>query len=295
MSTLTTNYNLHKPESADNAITAMVTNLGSDMEAIDSALTPTADPATENVTTNGPFKLVKWVSLFAKLIKAITGKTNWYTAPSKSLEDFNNHLDETTPHTETTGRIITVGIGKNFTTIQAAINSSKKKVDAVITINVDAGTYNEDIRLHGFIGSGEINIMGATYDTDTHKLRSFEALNCSCKIKLFGFSGTTTVVDCFTFKGCSHASLNSCNTVCSASSINAVTASYSILSVANSTFDNHNKGIEANSCSIVYSNNNEGSGNTYGLYAIQASTIGKNSYQPEGTTNEYTAFGGEIR
>lgn len=89
MPDLTTNYELKKPLQSEN-YNVQVQN--DNMDAIDAALTPTAEPTTANVDTNGPFKLVKWVSLFTKLIKAITGKDNWFTAPSKSLEDFNEYM-----------------------------------------------------------------------------------------------------------------------------------------------------------------------------------------------------------
>jgi len=54
MATTTNNYALHMPEGNDNVLQAMVTNLGADMETIDGALTPTADP-TQVPTGNGPY------------------------------------------------------------------------------------------------------------------------------------------------------------------------------------------------------------------------------------------------
>lgn len=90
MPNFTTNYEFKKPLQSEN-YNVQVQN--DNMDAIDAALTPTADLAiADEITTNGPFKLVKWVSLFAKLIKAITGKEHWYSAPSKTLEDLNAHL-----------------------------------------------------------------------------------------------------------------------------------------------------------------------------------------------------------
>lgn len=93
MSTNTTNYNIVKPDLNE---TADIGVINSNMDIIDSALTPTADPA--QVPTGLSGKLSQWVSWIANRIKAITGKTNWYDAPSKTLEDLNTHLSDNTHH-----------------------------------------------------------------------------------------------------------------------------------------------------------------------------------------------------
>ncbi|MGB9903033.1 MAG: hypothetical protein ACPLQO_00005, partial [Desulfotomaculales bacterium] len=103
----TTNYGLKKPETND---TVNIADLNYNADQIDSALTPTADPAQVPVG-NGPGKLVQWVSWFANRIKAITGKTNWYDAPTKSLEQLNNdvnaHLADNTKHVTKDGTLQT--------------------------------------------------------------------------------------------------------------------------------------------------------------------------------------------
>jgi hypothetical protein len=94
----TTNYNLNKPEATENY---SVDHQNQNMEIIDAALAPTADPL-EAPSGNGPGKLVQWVGWFANLFKAITGKANWWEAPTKNLEEMNTtvntHLAETMPH-----------------------------------------------------------------------------------------------------------------------------------------------------------------------------------------------------
>lgn len=77
---------------------------GRNMDKIDAALAPTADP-TQVPTINGPGKLVQWVSWLTNRIKAITGKTNWWDAPSKSLEDFNTHSADAVSHITSAERI----------------------------------------------------------------------------------------------------------------------------------------------------------------------------------------------
>ncbi len=48
-------------------------------------------------------KLSLILSYFATQIKKITGKTNWYDAPSKTLEDLNSHLSDYAQHGVTMG------------------------------------------------------------------------------------------------------------------------------------------------------------------------------------------------
>jgi len=79
----TTNYNLVKP--AENEYYDISVQ-NENMDIIDTALTPTADPA-QVPTSNGPGKLVQWVSWLANRIKAITGKANWWEAPAKSIQE----------------------------------------------------------------------------------------------------------------------------------------------------------------------------------------------------------------
>jgi hypothetical protein len=89
MATNTPNYNLVKAGDAD------YYNIGihnDNMDKIDAALKPTADPSQVPSGLSG--KIVEWVSWITNRIKAITGKTNWYDAPSKSLEDLNTHMSD---------------------------------------------------------------------------------------------------------------------------------------------------------------------------------------------------------
>ncbi len=80
MATQTTNYNLTKPTPSDEYDIAVH---NANMDAIDLALTPTADPSQIPAGLTG--KLPQWMSWITNRIKAITGKTNWYDAPDLTL------------------------------------------------------------------------------------------------------------------------------------------------------------------------------------------------------------------
>jgi len=98
--------------------------------------------------------------------------------------------------------------------------------------------------------------------------------------------------------------LRTCNTaildrviIDSASSGGAIQVNYEgNLSISNSVISNNStRGITAYSNSFVYSSNNTGAGQSYGLVAQHGSVILKNGTQPTGTTsNEQTSTGGAI-
>lgn len=88
MADKTTNYELVKPLSNENYA---VDVQNGNMDIIDAVLTPTAD-STQMPSGNGPGKLSQWLNWLTNRIKAITGKTNWWDTPSKTLEDLNTHL-----------------------------------------------------------------------------------------------------------------------------------------------------------------------------------------------------------
>jgi hypothetical protein len=79
----TANYGFRKP--ADTDAFDEQYNDNYNMDAIDAALTPTADPM-QAPSGNGPGMLVQWVSWFANMIAAIVGGTHWWSAPAITLQ-----------------------------------------------------------------------------------------------------------------------------------------------------------------------------------------------------------------
>ncbi len=93
MASNTANYNLSKPGQEDYY---NIDIQNSNMDVIDAALTPTADPDQAPIGLTG--KIVQWVSWIVNRIKAITGKANWYDAPATTLEAAKVHADAAAPH-----------------------------------------------------------------------------------------------------------------------------------------------------------------------------------------------------
>jgi len=56
----------------------------------------TIDPAQVPASNQGSLR--QFLDWFANRIRAITGKANWYDAPSKTLEDLNTHINAAAPH-----------------------------------------------------------------------------------------------------------------------------------------------------------------------------------------------------
>lgn len=65
-----------------------INTVNSNLETIDKALTPKADSNLEPVGDTES-TLANWVSWFANRFKRITGKSNWWEAPVKSIQEIH--------------------------------------------------------------------------------------------------------------------------------------------------------------------------------------------------------------
>ncbi len=96
MPNYTPNYNLKKPLPDESY---NVADQNGNMDILDGALKPTANPAL--VPTGLIGKISEWVSWITNRIKAITGKANWYDAPDTTLAAAKTHIDATSAHSAT--------------------------------------------------------------------------------------------------------------------------------------------------------------------------------------------------
>ena len=85
----TTNYSFKKPLYTENADIAVINE---NLDAIDEILTPEV-AETEISETSAKGKLTVVLGWIANRIKAITGKTRWQDAPSVTLEDCSEHIN----------------------------------------------------------------------------------------------------------------------------------------------------------------------------------------------------------
>lgn len=134
-----------------------------DNAKIDAALTPTADPA-QAPTSNGPFKLVNWVSYFTNRIKAITGLANWWNTPDKSLKDLDDEI--TTHKADYTNLVDRVNnLKANDLQARREILDIKLKLDEVDVMDFlnKTGIGFYDL----FEGSGNVDVANTTATIDT--------------------------------------------------------------------------------------------------------------------------------
>jgi hypothetical protein len=159
MSAFTPNYNLKKPLDTENYDVA---DQNGNMDLIDTALTPTADPA--QVPTGLSGKLSQWVSWFTNRIKAILGTSNWYDAPPTTLTAANSHMTNTNnPHSTTAAQVgavnkngdtMTGPLILNADPVQALGAATRQYVDAIaqglsVKQSVRAATTGSNITLSG--------------------------------------------------------------------------------------------------------------------------------------------------
>jgi microcystin-dependent protein len=84
------------------------------------------------------------------------------------------------PIITTDDMVITVGSGKDFATIQEAINAVPMFVNHNVNINIYSGTYNEVITIKNFQGSGTLTVN--VVDGETVTITRFVIVNCLCHV-----------------------------------------------------------------------------------------------------------------
>ncbi|MEC0231278.1 hypothetical protein [Paenibacillus alba] len=252
-----------------------------------------ADTTTATSTASRPNVLL---SMLAYMIKAITGKANWYTAPAINLETVNTRFQSTpsktvadiTYYVRTDGNDSNTGTanttGGAFRTIQRAINSIPQIVNHAVSINVAAGTYAEDVFFEGLYGAGQISIYGNKDVISTSvNASSFLIRKCGVRVEVNGFNLTTTAASGIQGVQCSSL-LIKFNNIVGANGTYAGMALYS--STCNVIANNISNRVYAiySSGSIVNSSGNTGSGNTNKYVLDGAGTIYVNPLAPDTLT-----------
>lgn len=213
-------------------------------------------------------------------------------------QEVSSHMADIAPHAETIDRTITVGVGKDFTTITAAINSIKKRVDAIIRINVDAGVYDESVTIRGFAGGGALVITGGATleDAKNYSLRSLYAVSNNLKITFSGFTSTIETGIAFRMDYCYGFTISSCRAEKTDSTNAGFYLSGGNVLASRCIASNRSTALQAANGAIVFSSTWEaGTNNVKGIWCRSASTVGKYGTQPSGTTAEVADQGGVIR
>jgi len=185
--------------------------------------------------------------------------------------------------------------GAALQTINEAIRRIPQRVDHTVTINVAAGTYNETVKFSGFTGNGTIYLYGAAATNDTHTITNLTVIQCAIQVFVRGFKALSTTAIGFVAQSSAYVNFTGCKCV-GASSYAGIEGYWGgYVAVFDSELSNRGPAINSTSGVSIYSSNNTGNGNSVGLRAAYAATIGKNGTQPAGTITEQVLYGGEIR
>lgn len=185
--------------------------------------------------------------------------------------------------------------GTAFKTIQYAIDKLPQIINHTVNINVAQGTYNEDVEIDGFVGEGGLNIIGGSSVSELYNVLGIVVKSSSLDMNIKGFNSIKAVGNSFSISNITRCNLSYCKASIADNVYACVACYYAIATISDCQFDNKGIAIRSSNCSTVYSSNNIGTGNTYGLQASSGGTICKNGTQPSGTTAEATSGGGVIR
>ncbi|MCM8710549.1 DUF1565 domain-containing protein [Clostridium sp. SYSU_GA19001] len=182
-----------------------------------------------------------------------------------------------------------------YRTIQKAIDILPKYIFHTITINLAAGDYAETIGINGFVGRGEIRLIGADISGDTHQTTSISIANCACPIFVTGIRCTRISSATFAVDYCQYVKFSQCKSI-NSSDQSAFRFFASKGAVENCEVRNRQYALLALRSEVYSADWYAASGsNIYGLYVSEAGKIGKYGTQPTGTTANETAIkGGQI-
>lgn len=200
-----------------------------------------------------------------------------YNVPQKTTAAMNLYVDGTNGADSNDG-----SAGKPFKTIQRAINSVPQIVNHVVTVNVAAGTYAEDLIITGFSGAEAVIIVGDTVASTSRTISSVLAKNNATSISFKGFNLTFAGGSAVYVTACLRVSLANLNIVSSATAANGVYCDTSKVYVTTSVISNRLNAFSTSVNGEILTDINSGTGNTNATYAQYGGKIARNGTQPAG-------------
>lgn len=177
-----------------------------------------------------------------------------------------------------------------FATINKAISLIPRIVDHAVEILIVPGVYNEDVKLNGYIGKGDMVIVPYSY-TGHITVNSLQLVNCGIYIYVRYFEAVDTNMAGVSVMNCIDANFEDLKVVtASASYVSGIQAYNSNCYLEDCEVSNRGKGIAARFSKVV-SYNSSGVNNNVGLYASDAGIISKYGTQPQGATAESVSGG----
>lgn len=277
----TPNYSLGKPEGTD---MYSILPQNANMDTLDTVLKGIETNASKAVNDSS-LALEKseetQQSVSEKLANTVTQTSNnlTYYINASSGSDNNDGVSNTSA----------------FKTVQKALSILPQRINHVVTIILAHGTYEEDLLITSFDGSGQLRLVGGTSNAnaDSFALRSVSILNTNLEIRINYISVISTTRNTFVINNSSKVIVTGIVAIIT-SPFYGFNVSNSFVIIGVSIISNKNRAI-VSSVSIVVSDVNSGVNNSVALYAEYGGTIAKAGSQPGGTTAETTIYGGVIR
>ncbi|MBB6633570.1 hypothetical protein [Cohnella thailandensis] len=254
-------------------------------------------------------------NLFSKIgamIRAVTGKADWHTAPAISLETVNSRLNQAvnTTSSPTFEDINVVTVPKRTTdaftiwvrpdgndantgfantaagakkTIAGAIASIPQMVNNTVTIDIADGTYPEQVWIDGFHGKGGFEIVGNETTPANVKMNGWIVINNRININIKGMTNVSTNNNVYAVR--SYVRCVQFNTTVSATANFAFEAAEdAVVTADNCVISNRQAAFRAiGPGSHVYGYNCTGSGNASTIYAQSGGRVDTNGNVPTAT------------
>jgi len=182
-------------------------------------------------------------------------------------------------------------------------------INHIVTIQLAPGTYVENVDINNLHGAGNFYLRGGSdlSEANNYVIDGYvKFIGCTCYVYIYGVKvlGSTSIEGAIAFYTCLVGKCYYCKVDrtdrLTSTNNYGVLASFSHTMVLNCDISNVSGGSGINAAiqgfdtTRIYSGNNTGTNNSYGLRVV-AATIMKYGTQPSGTVAEETISGGVIR
>ena len=207
-------------------------------------------------------------------------------------------------HVSMTGNDNNSGSASNpFRTIAKAVSMIPDVIgeDNSFIITIGNGSWNENISISNKTVNGNLEVRGSTEDTENHSVNLCTFNNITGHLTVRNIYARTTSSVAFRFNRCTYAfctnvmALGDPNGDTSSEGYHGLLADYgSNVLVSGSEFSNKRYGIRVNYLSKIFSDNNRGTGNVFGIGARWGGQMHVRLNQPTGSTNRSVDSSGLI-
>lgn len=213
--------------------------------------------------------------------------------PTMTTADITYYVNTVTGNDANNG----LTAGTAFKTVQKAIDTVPKVVNHTVHISIAAGTYAEDVKVAGFVGSGNLYIDGDLTGASltTFVIQGIMVIGCTCYVSVTGITAITTTGYAFYANVSTYVGFFYCVTTIAAATRNGIVIlGGTKANVDHCIISNKQYGLYTLYDGKIYSNANTGVGNVVGVIASSGGVIHKSGTQPVGTTTEAVTTGGLI-